>query len=177
MEAEHDGIDPALGACADGLRAMVEHPCDDHRNALVVAVSEARSALLAHLAHEEGEALPLLQRRFSDADFAATEKAAQGAYPLRMVGFLLPWVADGLPAAAMARILAEAPPGYGALLRLAAPALRPAGAPRVPVRLSPPGQGSAVPRRGQAGGRPAARCSRTACRAAARPRLRSPALS
>ncbi len=118
MEAEHGGIDPALEACADGFRSMVGHPCDDHRNALDVCVTSARAALLAHLAHEEREALPLLQRVFSVEDFAATEKAAGAGYPVRLVPFLLAWVADGLPADAMARILADAPPGYGLLLRL-----------------------------------------------------------
>ena len=118
MQDEHALIDPALTACADAFRAVREHPCADHRNALDVCVTSARAALLGHLAHEEGEALPLLQRVFTPDDFAATEKAAQAGYPLRLVVFLLPWVADGLPSEAMARILADAPPGYGLLLRL-----------------------------------------------------------
>ena len=49
MEAEHERIDPALASCRDGFAAMVEHPCDDHRNALDVHVTATRAALLAHL--------------------------------------------------------------------------------------------------------------------------------
>ncbi len=118
MEAEHEGIDPALASCAAGFAAMVEHPCDDHRNALDVHVTATRAALLAHLAHEETEALPLLQQTLSTAQNAAFEKAAGRAYPLRMMPFLLPWVAAGMPADVRQRIVAGAGPGYGLLLRM-----------------------------------------------------------
>ena len=77
---------------------MAEHPCDDHRNALDVHVTSTRSALLEHLAHEETEALPLLQRSLTVEENAAFEKQAQRAYPLSMLPFLLPWVSAGLPA-------------------------------------------------------------------------------
>ena len=118
MEAEHDQIDPALTSVATGFAAMVEHPCADHRNALDVHVTSARAALHAHMTHEETDALPLLQRSLSEDENAAFEKAAHAAYPLRTIPFLLPWAAKGLPAEAMERILATAPPGYGLLLRL-----------------------------------------------------------
>ena len=118
MESEHDGIDPALTACAQGFRAMAEHPCDDHRNALDVHVTSTRSALLEHLAHEETEALPLLQRNLTVEENAAFEKQAQRAYPLSMLPFLLPWVSAGLPADVRHRIVEDAGPAYGVLLRL-----------------------------------------------------------
>jgi hemerythrin-like domain-containing protein len=118
MEVEHEQIDPTLAAVAAGFGAMVEHPCADHRNALDVHVTSARAALHAHMNHEETEALPLLQRTLTEEQNARFEKAAQGAYPLSTVPFLLPWAAAGLPAEALARILATAPPGYGLLLRL-----------------------------------------------------------
>jgi iron-sulfur cluster repair protein YtfE (RIC family) len=118
MEAEHDQIDPALASVAAGFASMVEHPCADHRNALDVYVTSAHAALHAHMTHEETEALPLLQRSLTEEENAEFEKAAQQAYPLRTVPFLLPWAAQGLPPEAMTRILATAPPGYGLLLRL-----------------------------------------------------------
>jgi len=118
MEAEHDRIDPALTSVASGFSAMVEHPCGDHRNALDVHVTAARAALLAHLAHEETEALPLLQRTLSVEENAAFEKAAERSYPLRMIPFLLPWVSAGLPDAVRRRVVDGAGPGYGLLLRL-----------------------------------------------------------
>ena len=80
-----------------------------------------RTTLLDHLRHEETEALPLLQRTLTAEDFAATESAAQRAYPVRAVPFLVPWVADGLPADVTARVLGEAGPAYRLLLRLCRP--------------------------------------------------------
>lgn len=118
MEAEHEEIDPTLAAVAAGFATMVEHPCADHRNALDVHVTSARAALNAHMTHEESEALPLLQRTLTVEENATFEKAAQGAYPLSTIPFLLPWAAKELPAEALARILETAPPGYGLLLRL-----------------------------------------------------------
>jgi hemerythrin-like domain-containing protein len=118
MEAEHGQIDPTLTAVAAGFAAMVEHPCTDHRNALDVHVTSARAALHAHMTHEETEALPLLQRTLTTEENEAFDKAAQRAYPLSVVPFLLPWAAKGLPPEALERILGSAPPGYGLLLRL-----------------------------------------------------------
>ncbi|MBF4761803.1 hemerythrin domain-containing protein [Nocardioides islandensis] len=118
MQAEHERIDPSLTAVAAGFATMVEHPCADHRNALDVHVTATRAALLAHLAHEETEALPLLQRTLSVEQNAAFEKAAQRAYPLRMIPFLLPWASDGLPDDVRRRIVESAGPAYGLLLRL-----------------------------------------------------------
>jgi hemerythrin-like domain-containing protein len=121
MADEHDLVDPALEACGRGFTAMAELPSDDQRNALDVHVTAMRSTLLDHLRHEETEALPLLQRTLTADDFAATERAAQRAYPVRAVPFLVPWVADGLPADVTARVLGEAGPAYRLLLRLCRP--------------------------------------------------------
>lgn len=97
MEAEHDGIDPALRSCAEGFAAMVSHPCEDHRNALDVHVTVFHEALLEHLAHEESGALPVWQSVVTAEDNAAIEKALERAYPARLMPFLLPWLADELP--------------------------------------------------------------------------------
>ena len=78
--------------------ALTSRHCSaDQRNALDVHVSTTRTLLLDHLRHEETDALPLLQRTLTVADFAATEAAAQKAYPVRTLPFLVPWVADGSP--------------------------------------------------------------------------------
>jgi iron-sulfur cluster repair protein YtfE (RIC family) len=118
MEAEHERIDPALTACAEAFAAMAEHPCEDHRHALEIRLAAVREGLLEHLAHEEGQALPLLQRTLSEEENARFERAAERAYPLRTVPFLLPWAMDGVPAQARDRLLASTPPGYGLALRL-----------------------------------------------------------
>ena len=121
MEAEHAEIDPGLAACTAGFASMVEHPCVDHRNALDVHVTATHAALLEHLAHEETEALPFLQRVMTAEEFAATEKAAEAGYPPRMVPFLVPWVAAGLPADVTDRLLRDAGPAYSLVLRLFRP--------------------------------------------------------
>ena len=121
MEAEHAEIDPALAACTAGFAAMVEHPCADHRNALDVHVTTTRVALGEHLAHEETEALPFLQRVMTADEFAGTERAAQAGYPMRMVPFLVPWVAAGLPDDVTARILHDAGAAYALVLRVFRP--------------------------------------------------------
>jgi len=120
MEAEHATIDPALEACRTGFAEMLQHPCPDHRNALDVRVTAFREALLAHLRHEECDALPLLQRVMTAEQFDAAEKHARKGYPLRLVPFLVPWVLQGLPDDARDRILTTAGPAYaliGALTR------------------------------------------------------------
>ena len=118
MEAEHDGIDPALTACASGFAAMLDHPCDDHRNALDVRVTAARELLAVHLRHEETEALPLLQRTMSADEFAASEAAAGQGYPLRLVPFLVPWVLHGLPGDDGRAFIAAQGRAYSVLHRL-----------------------------------------------------------
>jgi hemerythrin-like domain-containing protein len=121
MAAEHELLDPALAACGQGLAAMAAAPTEDQRKALDVHVSTTRTLLLDHLRHEETEALPLLQRTLTVADFAATEAAAEKGYPARVVPFVVPWVADGVPPDVIQRTLGEAGRAYGLLLRLCRP--------------------------------------------------------
>jgi hemerythrin-like domain-containing protein len=97
MEAEHDGIDPALIACHQGFAAMADHPCDDHRNALDVRVTAARELLAGHLRHEETEALPYLQQVMTAEEFEASEKAAGRGYPPSSLPFIVPWVLHEVP--------------------------------------------------------------------------------
>ncbi len=118
MEAEHEQIDPALAACAAGFAATAEHPCADHRNALDVHVTTTHALLLDHLRHEETEALPLAQRRMTEADWATSEKAAAQAYPARMMPFLLGWVFHGLSADELATLKPLLNPAQLLLFRL-----------------------------------------------------------
>lgn len=118
MEAEHEHLDPALATVADAFAAMSGHPCTDHRNALEIRLGGAHEGLLQHLAHEEGQALPMLQRTLSEDENASFEKAVGKSYPLKMIPFLLPWVMDEVPAEARDRLFETTPPGYGLLLRL-----------------------------------------------------------
>jgi hemerythrin-like domain-containing protein len=118
MEAEHEHIDPSLAGCADGFTAMVEHPCDDHRNALDVHVTSARQLLADHLRHEETEAIPLIMRAMTDEEWAASEAyATQGASPRKLVE-LVPWLVEGMSPELLAREKAAAPRVMRLLLAL-----------------------------------------------------------
>ena len=119
MEDEHAAIDPALAACAAGFAEVLAHPCESHRTALEVRIVSFRAVLDEHLAHEEGETLPLVQQVMTAADFAASEKAIERhAYPLRMIPVVLPWVGHRLPADAAARTQVSLGPVLRLLHRL-----------------------------------------------------------
>ena len=66
----------------------------------------------------------MLQRTLSEEENKAFEKAADSAYPLKMIPFLLPWAMDEVPDEARDRLLATTPPGYGLMLRLLRPRYR-----------------------------------------------------
>ena len=109
MEAEHAEIDPLLDACAEGFRRLADAADADARAALEVRVVATRDALGRHLAHEEGDALALVQRVMSPEDWHYMDenhfkKGMTLPYILRMV----PWAAHRVPADALARVLDEA---------------------------------------------------------------------
>ena len=119
MEAEHERIDPALtSVTSTASRRWSSTRATTTATPSTCTSPPTRAALLAHLAHEETEALPLLQRTLSVEENEAFEKAAERAYPLRLIPFLLPWVSAGLPDDVRRRIVDAAGPGYGLLLRL-----------------------------------------------------------
>lgn len=118
MEAEHDLIDPALAACADGFATMVTHPCDDHRNALDVHVTTARELLADHLRHEETEAIGLIQRLMTVQEWADAEAYAGKGVSLGQVAALVPWSVHGLAADLRARVVGDSPLAFRVVLRL-----------------------------------------------------------
>jgi hemerythrin-like domain-containing protein len=77
MEEEHSHIDPLLSSCAEGFAAMagdrVGVDVDDVRAALKVRVAATRDALSRHLAHEESEAMVILQRHMTPEDWEQIE--------------------------------------------------------------------------------------------------------
>ncbi len=118
MSAEHEGIDPALGALTDAFAAMVGHPCDDHRHALEIRLAGLREVLGDHLRHEESTVLPLVQRVMTAEEFAKVEKDVERAYRPQDVPFVIGWAVDDLPVDARRRLLASAGPVYPILLAL-----------------------------------------------------------
>ena len=97
MGDEHADIDPLVGACADGFAAVVEHPCEEHRNALDIRLTGLREVLDEHLRHEETVVLPLVQRVMTAQEYQAVEKAIGKSYPVRDVPFIVGWAMHGLP--------------------------------------------------------------------------------
>ena len=112
MSDEHADIDPLVTAVGDGLRAVVEHPCEEHRNALDIRLAGLRVVLGEHLRHEEGVVLPLVQRVMTHEEFRAVEAAITSSYPVREVPFVVCWVLADLPEHARAAMFTTAGAPY-----------------------------------------------------------------
>jgi hypothetical protein len=107
MAAEHDQIDPLLAACGEGLHRMAADGTADDRAALAVRTAATRDALGRHLAHEETEALVLVQRHLTDEDWLDLERRhfEKENTPALML-FAVPWVCLDLPEDARRRAFA-----------------------------------------------------------------------
>jgi hemerythrin-like domain-containing protein len=97
MEAEHEVVDPLLAACAAGFAAMAAGPDTQTRDHLAEVVHATHASVYGHLAHEETEALPILQRHLSEKGWKKAERLAKAEKDPRKIAFLVPWLADGLP--------------------------------------------------------------------------------
>jgi hemerythrin-like domain-containing protein len=106
MEAEHAEIDPLLRACAGAFGQLAAAADDEVRIDLANRLAAARESLGRHLAHEETEAIPLIQALITEAEWAQVEQEffRQGVSVRRMAS-LVPWAAHGLSAADRDRVL------------------------------------------------------------------------
>lgn len=116
MHAEHAEIDPLLESVAHGLDRLAATPDPDVRTALEARVAATRDSLIRHLAHEERDALAIVQRLFSAEEWEDMEKAQKER--LRELAFLVPWVVHRLPEGAWPRTAAFGGPLMVALARL-----------------------------------------------------------
>lgn len=107
MEAEHDQIDPLLESCAAGLRRLAQRADDDARAALAVRMSAARESLRRHLAHEESDAIAIIQRVVTPEAWADIEQAIDRRGSLRGAVLLVPWIAHEVPPDVLHRIFDE----------------------------------------------------------------------
>ena len=107
MHAEHQTIDPQLAACAAGFAGLVESPDPVARERLATLLETTREGLLRHLAHEETEALPLVQRYLPADAWQHSEQIAKRTFGLRQLGYLVPWAAAGLGPEALERTFGE----------------------------------------------------------------------
>ncbi|TQJ16595.1 hemerythrin-like domain-containing protein [Kribbella jejuensis] len=98
MEAEHTEIDPLLTSCTAGFDRLATHADDDARDALEVRIVALGEHLTRHLAHEERDALTLVQRYLVDDDWQRLEREHfKPAHSPRDLPFLAAWGMYELP--------------------------------------------------------------------------------
>ncbi|RCG28605.1 hemerythrin domain-containing protein [Sphaerisporangium album] len=141
MEAEHGAVDPLLDAIDAALADR-----DSGHERLGGLADGLVMVLTTHLRHEEAEALPLVDATMTEEQwrrFGEEHRARIGSGAPRY----LPWVLDGMDAAATAAILARMPEGLRAAYedewRPAYAGLDLWGAPGRPVTRESPGEAAA----------------------------------
>lgn len=99
MAAEHLEIDPMLEACARGMDRLASGGDEQDRSALVGSLASAEESLGRHLAHEETDALALVQQHLTPADWERLEEEFfRPGLGVRDLATVVPWVAHGLDA-------------------------------------------------------------------------------
>jgi hemerythrin-like domain-containing protein len=111
MEAEHAILDPLLAAVEDVLTAETTEP-------LVPRLDGLAAALDAHLTHEEGRALRLIQSVLTLEDWRGFAKAMARAQGVKGAAVYVPWIVDGASAAERKRFFAALPRPVRVLNRL-----------------------------------------------------------
>jgi hypothetical protein len=119
MEAEHAEIDPLLATCGASLSKLAAGTAGtDERAALAVRLVAAREGLGRHLAHEEIDAIAIIQRHLDQRTWEAIDaRFAEGVPPRRLLA-LVPWAVYRLPSAELHRVLAQGRPAQRAVWRL-----------------------------------------------------------
>ncbi|WP_188187468.1 hemerythrin domain-containing protein [Nonomuraea sp. SYSU D8015] len=98
MEAEHGEVDPLLASCAVGFDRLASLPDADARDALEVRIVALNERLGQHLAHEERDAMALVQRYLTHADWESLEEEHfKSAYGPREMPFVASWALYRLP--------------------------------------------------------------------------------
>jgi hypothetical protein len=118
MEAEHEEIDPLLSGCAEGLSSLAADGDADTQAALIVRMTAARERLGHHLGHEESEAMALVQRHLTPAEWDALHPEFGRHYTAQDALFALPWVLHDLPLDLRPRVLSFVGRGPALVWRL-----------------------------------------------------------
>jgi hypothetical protein len=109
MEAEHEEIDPMLEACAAGFARLARFDDEDARRALAVRLVAARESLARHLAHEEGDAIAIVQQHLTDEDWLALEEEHfRARLSLGRTIALVAWAAHEVPDEARSYVFRKA---------------------------------------------------------------------
>jgi len=104
MEDEHGRIDPLVDS-VDGALADPDH---GHER-LADTVDALTAELSGHLAHEERDTLPLLERSLSQAEWQGFVTDQRRKSGIRGAAQFLPWLLDGTSAEQTQVVLAELP--------------------------------------------------------------------
>ncbi|MFI6480495.1 hemerythrin domain-containing protein [Nonomuraea sp. NPDC050663] len=107
MESEHAEIDPLLVGCDAGFGRLGEHADEEARDALLGRLRTLAQRLHRHLEHEESEAMALVQRLLSQADWERLDKEFQSAYGMRELPFMASWALYGLRGEQLREVLAK----------------------------------------------------------------------
>jgi hypothetical protein len=119
MEAEHGEFEPLLEACTQGFARLAEHADDDARAALAVRLAATRECLARHLRHEETEAIAIIQRVLTQADWdRLDEEHFKEDLTFRKVVRVVPWAASGLPREVLDEVFTKTEPGFKTIWRL-----------------------------------------------------------
>ena len=108
MEAEHAEIDPILASCAAGFERLAQHDDEDARAALAVRLCAARESLGRHLRHEETEAIAIIQRVMTNAEWEQLEEEHfKAGVSFAQVLALVPWAAHDVPGPLRRQVFAK----------------------------------------------------------------------
>jgi hypothetical protein len=109
MEAEHQQIDPLLAAVDDAFgRAGNGHRAD--AGAIGDAADALATSLTAHLAHEEGDGLPLIGMALTSAEWRGVGFRIVRKNGLSAGGEMFAWLADGADPDQAAAAIGTLPP-------------------------------------------------------------------
>ena len=103
---------------------------EDCRAALAVRLVAARESLGRHLAHEESDAMRILQAHFAPADWEELDERFKEGITFGKVVALVPWALSEVPASALPDLFARTGGAAPADLAADPPPLRPAGGAR-----------------------------------------------
>ena len=121
MALEHDAIDPALARISPNFARLSRGPDAFAHSALVASLQEARAVLEQHLAHEETDAIAIIQRVATDEEWKQLERRFGAGQPRTAIFGLVAWAVEGLTPEELEPLLERHPWPMRLLVRLVSP--------------------------------------------------------
>jgi hemerythrin-like domain-containing protein len=120
LQREHELVVDAMHRTDEALTRLTASPGDAAARADAVAASAGlRDVLVAHLAYEDADILPLFVRHFGAGEYAELEQDAMRSVPLRTQIFTVPFMVEAaVPGGEREALVADAPAAMRMLLRL-----------------------------------------------------------